>query len=145
MSDYCPPPPYQEPPPLRFDVHETVIEGATTYEADLGYRASAGYLADEFTGVIPDFYNYRATTIDITKTLELIGPVPILIKWKHHSVVWRSSPTDPGYDDTITDGQIILTVAEPSYTWPLGFEDPGAEIEDFTSEFDDTFTAHRAV
>lgn len=166
MSDYCPPPLYQEPPPLVFEVHEKAVEhpanpagnpddwtegdwtsaGDETYEADLGYRFASGFASDEFLGPVTSFYNYRINTIGITKTLSLKGPpVPIRITWKHHSVVFRSSPTDPGYDDTITDDEVTLTPAAPEFTWPTGYEDPGAEVEDFRSEYDDNFECHRAA
>lgn len=140
----CLPPIVGDPPGLWFEVHETVVQGATTYEADLGSLALEGFLADGFASPITSFYNFYVSTFGNTKTLELIGPVPIKITWKHHSVVYRSDPMDPGFEDTVTDEEVTLTADSPTYDWPEGYE-AGEEIEDYTSEYDDNFEAHRAV
>jgi hypothetical protein len=149
MSDYCAPAPYQEPPGLYFKVHETNIvhpfipaDPPPDYEIpdDVTYEGDLGPYFDPFFGPVINFHVTGVNTVRQTKTLKLIGPVPIKITWTHHS--WT------GTVDTVTHPPgITLTKEEPEYTWDTGFEDPGADAdpEDYSAEYDDSFIAHRAV
>lgn len=125
----CSPPVSGIPPGLYFNVHEHVVDDALPPGSDPS-DADLGPFQDPFPGPQTSFYSYSLNTIRQTKTLELVGPVPLTIKWKHHSV----SGTPP-FTDTITDDEVMLTAADPSFTWPTGTD----------NEYDDSFVAHRVV
>lgn len=133
----CEPPVVERPPGLRFRIQETFDDGGGS-PAEEFLPTGVGYIAQGF-GQILDFYSavQPDTTSSGSRKFDLMECfVPVRVNYKHYTQNAGTLAT------TSTDEYVILTVDDPSYTWPQGTAvDPGVT----DGEWDGDWELHEIV
>lgn len=142
----CDPPVTEYPPGLHFRMQATLdpvdpdednVESWLPLDLSPDYTPpTIGYLRQGFVE-IEYLYTFEFTTNRGELTVELKEVfVPVKITWKHYTQPNGGGPS------TSTDESAVLTVDDPSYTWPLGTP-MVAGITD--GEWDGDFVLHEIV